>query len=313
MQNTQGSTTTTEMAYVISDHLGSVWALANETGGFIENYAYDSWGKRVNPTNWSQNDTRTTFKTDRGFTLHEHYDAMQIVNMVARMYDPLLGQFISVDPLADKYPGWGPYVYCMNNPLIYTDPTGEYVYDAEANPELAELVNELRETWENSSDEFKEAFYEYSGMDAGQVDEMLTDGKGPELSLVEDIRNDKGEKANGKFEGKVKVSDGKLVEGTGKISIDSDIADNALKYPTYGKLGATEVFQSTVLHESVHYGRAKNGLPPIIPFFVKECAGKVFEKDKRTYGKDLAPKDAEKDIRTIQEPLKPIPTPRLIP
>lgn len=34
-------------------------------------------------------------------------------------------KFINVDPMADKYPGWGPYVYCHNNPLIYIDPTGE--------------------------------------------------------------------------------------------------------------------------------------------------------------------------------------------
>ncbi len=49
--------------------------------------------------------------------------------MNARLYDPFLGQFISVDPLADKYPGWGAYVYCANNPLKYIDPTGEWYYD----------------------------------------------------------------------------------------------------------------------------------------------------------------------------------------
>jgi len=56
----------------------------------------------------------------------KHYDKLQIINMNARMYDPILGEFISVDPLADKYPGWGPYVYCVNNPLSNWDPTGEY-------------------------------------------------------------------------------------------------------------------------------------------------------------------------------------------
>jgi len=71
-------------------------------------------GKRVNPDDRTQDETRTTFKTDRGFTLHslsrpsgKHFDHMQVINMNARLYDPFLGQFISVDPLADKYPGWG--------------------------------------------------------------------------------------------------------------------------------------------------------------------------------------------------------------
>jgi len=106
-----------KMSYVISDHLGSAWALANEQGGFVEKYEYDPWGKRVNPDDWTQDDVRTSFKTDRGFTLHslsrtcfgKHFDHLQFINMQARLYDPFLGQFISVDPLADKYPGWGAY------------------------------------------------------------------------------------------------------------------------------------------------------------------------------------------------------------
>ena len=44
--------------------------------------------------------------------------------MLARMYDPSLGRFLSVDPLAGKYPHLSPYVYANNNPLKYVDPDG---------------------------------------------------------------------------------------------------------------------------------------------------------------------------------------------
>jgi RHS repeat-associated protein len=42
----------------------------------------------------------------------------------ARFYDSRLGRWLSVDPLADKYPGWSPYNYTLNNPLRYIDPNG---------------------------------------------------------------------------------------------------------------------------------------------------------------------------------------------
>ncbi|MCP4459902.1 MAG: RHS repeat-associated core domain-containing protein, partial [Cytophagales bacterium] len=42
----------------------------------------------------------------------------------ARMYDPWLGRFNSVDPLADITESFTPYHYVRNNPLIRVDPTG---------------------------------------------------------------------------------------------------------------------------------------------------------------------------------------------
>lgn len=45
----------------------------------------------------------------------------------ARYYDSDLGRWLSVDPLADKYPGWSPYNYVMGNPLNSIDPDGKEV------------------------------------------------------------------------------------------------------------------------------------------------------------------------------------------
>ena len=42
----------------------------------------------------------------------------------ASYYDPGIGRFLSVDPLADRHPQWSPYVYALNNPLRLIDPTG---------------------------------------------------------------------------------------------------------------------------------------------------------------------------------------------
>jgi RHS repeat-associated protein len=43
----------------------------------------------------------------------------------ARLYDPRVGKWLSIDPNAQKYPGISPYNFSYNNPLIFNDPDGK--------------------------------------------------------------------------------------------------------------------------------------------------------------------------------------------
>ena len=45
----------------------------------------------------------------------------------ARYYDPSAALWLGVDPLAEKYPGVSPYVYCAGNPVIARDENGEWI------------------------------------------------------------------------------------------------------------------------------------------------------------------------------------------
>ena len=49
----------------------------------------------------------------------------------ARYYDSdILTGWLSVDPMADKYPNLSPYAYCAWNPIRLVDPDGEKIINA---------------------------------------------------------------------------------------------------------------------------------------------------------------------------------------
>jgi len=102
-------------------------ALTNVSGNVVEKYAYDPWGARRNPNDWTQNDSRTSWITNRGYTGHEHLDLFNIINMNGRVYDPLTAMFFSPDPFIQSPDNWlnyNRYSYCLNNPTMFIDPTG---------------------------------------------------------------------------------------------------------------------------------------------------------------------------------------------
>ena len=74
--------------------------------------------------------SQPTLMFGRGYTGHEHLNDFGLINMNARLYDPLLARFLAPDP----YVGSGMtndfnrYIYCLNNPLMYTDPSGKSLW-----------------------------------------------------------------------------------------------------------------------------------------------------------------------------------------
>jgi RHS repeat-associated protein len=58
-----------------------------------------------------------------GKELQEEFD-IDMYDYGARMYDPQLGRWHSVDPMAEKAYNWSPYRYGYDSPIIMTDPTG---------------------------------------------------------------------------------------------------------------------------------------------------------------------------------------------
>jgi len=121
---------TETMHYVHTDYLGSYTYITDEDGQLAEVLSYDPWGRRRNTYDWTDYNVPSTL-FDRGYTGHEHLDQFGLINMNGRVYDPFLARFLSPDPFvqAPEYSqNYNRYSYAWNNPLKYTDPSGEFIH-----------------------------------------------------------------------------------------------------------------------------------------------------------------------------------------
>lgn len=114
------------------DYLGNITHIATLDGTLIAEYSYDPWGRLRNPETLEiyASGSEPELFLGRGFTGHEHLTWFGLVNMNARLYDPLLGRFLSPDPYVqapDFTQNFNRYSYALNNPLRYTDESGEFI------------------------------------------------------------------------------------------------------------------------------------------------------------------------------------------
>jgi RHS repeat-associated protein len=121
---------TSSTNYYHKDHLGSVVLSTTDNAGVVERSSYDAFGKRRNVIGTDDpSDLLRSKVSHQGFTGHEMMDdgGIGLINMNGRVYEPLLGRFMSADPHVQQ-PGnlqsLNRYSYTANNPVSLTDPSG---------------------------------------------------------------------------------------------------------------------------------------------------------------------------------------------
>lgn len=120
--------TTQNYLYLHRDYQGSIVAITNQAGQVVEKRLYDAWGEVIKVQD-GQGNVLNGFKVlDRGYTGHEHLHSVGLIHMNGRLYDPKLHRFLQPDNyIQDPYntQNYNRYAYVLNNPLKYTDPSGE--------------------------------------------------------------------------------------------------------------------------------------------------------------------------------------------
>lgn len=103
--------------YFIQDHQGNNRVVADQDGNIEEVNDYYPFGGTFACSTSVQPYKYNGKELDRKSGL-EWYD------YGARHYDAALGRWHAMDPMAQKFYSVGPYVYCLNNPVLLVDPNG---------------------------------------------------------------------------------------------------------------------------------------------------------------------------------------------
>ncbi len=117
----QGGSSSSSRQYLITDGQGNVRFLTDSSGNKVRSYSYDPFGNLL-ATNGTQ-DGIYRFSGEQNDTESALYF------LRARYYDPQTGRFISRDPIKGTMMDsrtQNPYVYTANNPINYSDPSGEF-------------------------------------------------------------------------------------------------------------------------------------------------------------------------------------------
>ena len=117
-------------------------------------YTYTPFGALLTSTNPTSSDTRFKKEDFKGYTSHEQYFDLNLINMKGRMYDPTIGRFLSPDIFIQSptnSQSFNRYAYVWNNPLKYTDPSGYYLDDGDDDFDFSDPYDDTKTTTTNNN------------------------------------------------------------------------------------------------------------------------------------------------------------------
>jgi RHS repeat-associated protein len=119
-----------EIYYYHSDHLGTGTFLSDFDGNPYQFFLNLPFGETMAEQHSYSGEYTNRYK----FNGKELDEETGFYYYGARYYNPKFSIWLSVDPLAEEFPNWNPYNYCMQNPINLIDPKGMSPEDGEGDP-----------------------------------------------------------------------------------------------------------------------------------------------------------------------------------
>ena len=124
--------------FYVSDHQGNVRLVTDATGTPLQVNHYDPFGNELDmaastsPVGGSAVISGTATVNPYKYSGKEWDDQASLYDFSARMYNPTIARFTTMDPLCEKYYGISPYAFCAGNPVNLVDPNGVDIYRYDA-------------------------------------------------------------------------------------------------------------------------------------------------------------------------------------
>jgi RHS repeat-associated protein len=134
IQTEEGRTISTgssgyDYVYYLGDNLGNTRVTFDTNNGVLSTLQTDDYypfGMEISGT------VNGAGKNEYLYNRKELQEELTQYDYGARFYDPVIGRWNTIDPLAEKNRRWSPYNYVLNNPIRFTDPDGMDVNDIAA-------------------------------------------------------------------------------------------------------------------------------------------------------------------------------------
>ncbi|WP_277632959.1 DUF6443 domain-containing protein [Avrilella dinanensis] len=245
--------------YIYKDHLGNNRLTYADLDGdgevtpgeIIEENNYYPFGLRHKGYNELATENPSGFKYKFGGKELNDELGFEVYDFGARNYDPALGRWMNIDPLAEEMRRFSPYNYAFNNPIVFIDPDG--MKPLNFNPD--DLDDIITINLETETIDIVDA----PGNDVvnfvdkkGEVKDSYEYGKNG--SFKKDFKNLKGQFKDGRnFEALITAENNKAHELFEFIAKNSDVEFEKLR------MGKSEGYESDISIIGTTFEESKSG------------------------------------------------------